>query len=175
MSQIDKLLLEKALLLKQHDDGYIAAVEGTPEAARIAATNAKLREIDYEISRQPELNAVRCFMVDFIGQDPTAVLPTDRSVQEILDDADGDIQEIVTRMGGALAASVRQYLESLDGPKLSDSGGGCGHWHFGVICTPGEAWRLHHDSRVRFRKAIQARLLSINICAWSCHTLEEQP
>lgn len=115
---------------------------------------------------EPEMHAARCFMFEIHGHDEMATLPEDKPVEQIIQEADGDLPALVTKLGGGLAASVRQFIEERTGERIAECGGGSGHWHIGAHVTPGQAWLLYNDTRVRFDKAIKAGMLTPYIIPW---------
>jgi hypothetical protein len=130
-----------------------------------SARHTQLESLNTGIMNTDPLNACRCFMVDFLGTG--AVVVPDGSIGEVLVEAEVDnLQAMIDRGGGALAAEVRKFL-SEEKHSISDIGGGVIGWHLGVHCSPGEAWLLMHRGRQRFAKALRNGLLDIRLNPWS--------
>lgn len=108
------------------------------------------------IMNTDEMNACRCFIVEFVGKDAGGVN---------LDDFK-NMDNMVDRVGGSLASEVRKFL-SEEKANVTEQGGGVFGWHLGALCTPGQAWLLMSRGRVRFEKALQSGLLNLRMFPWS--------
>jgi hypothetical protein len=145
VSRIDLFLTRMAELRATVDP---AAVEQTAE------TSEKIDVMMCGVMLEPELNVVRCFMVNFVGSDSVDV--------NVLDDPMTAIDR-----AGSVVASIKKFIAETEFGELSDVGCGGIGWHLGVLCTPGEAWLLYRMAYQRFESAISADLLQIHITPYS--------
>ena len=107
-----------------------------------------------------ELDKWRCIMVDVVGE-TTEECDVTNLPSELTSD---NIRDYVADKS-TLAADVRKFMESRW--NLTDSGGGCGGWHFGCYCTWVEARELVDALREKFKKALAAGLIKIRPKVWS--------
>ena len=118
--------------------------------------HTEMHNLAVGIMNTDPLNACKCFMVDFVGSEGGSVTLSDGY----------DVAGMIDRVGGSLSVEVRKFLAE-EKLIISESGGGEAGWHFGVHCSPGEAWLLANRGVDRFMKAIQSGLLNIRINPWS--------
>lgn len=150
MSLFDKLLADIQALQREAEEQLSADLPAD------IYKYTELHNLEVGVMNTDQMNACRCFMVDFVGKGGGEVSIADVS----------NISDMIDRVGGSLASEVKKFLAE-QRAHVTEGGGGVDGWHLGVYCTPGEAWLLFRNGRDRFAKALRSGILSISIIPWS--------
>ena len=123
------------------------------------------RKFADELAADPYFfDILESYMTDVVG---TGGCPTDDAVKAGIESAveKGEMFEFITKLGGNLADAIRRYIQGL-GFRISDSGGGCGGWHYGVRGNEPDSRRLCAALHKQFKPAIDAGLIKIRRHHW---------
>ena len=114
--------------------------------------NERYRYVDFVMSIPSIFKKARPWCVDIFGKDDCD--PESALESEVTPEALAEMQD----RQSSYPSEIRKMFDELEIP-ITESGGGCGGWHIGSVCTQDQADRLCAVFHKRFASAIEAGLL----------------
>ncbi len=173
-AQMAELIAERDSLyttINPNDSDQSPAGATEPEADQ--ETMTALRDNKWAIERlgcicagyahiRPHLSP---WMVDVVGTgcNMASQEQLEEGMEMILE---GERESFAARAGGSLAQEVYRFINDELQLHSTDIGGGACSWHIGTPCTDAECRELTSDLHNRFKKAIDAGLITVCVRFW---------